>query len=47
VLLTKTIADVEQTIMADGTAGVRAEGNKIIRDLITLKQDMEQDRQLR
>lgn len=46
-LITKTIADVEQTMKLDDTPGLRAEGNKIIRDLITLKEDMEQDRPLR
>ena len=32
---------------ADDNAGLRSEGKKIIRDLITLKEDMEQDRPLR
>jgi len=47
VLITRTIADVEQTMKADYTAGLRSEGMKIIRDLVTLKEDMEQDRPLR
>jgi hypothetical protein len=47
VLITKTIADVEQTIKADDTAGLRSEGMRIIRDLVALKEDMEQDRPLR
>jgi damage-control phosphatase, subfamily III len=47
VLLAKTIADVEQTIKTDIPPEMRSEGKKIIRDLITLKEDMEQDRQLR
>jgi hypothetical protein len=47
VLLTKVIADVEETIKANNTAELLSEGNRIIRDLIVLKEDMEQDRPLR
>ena len=47
VLITKTIADVEETMKADGTPGLQSEGSKIIRDLIALKDDMEQDCPLR
>lgn len=47
VLLTKVIADVEETIKADNASGLRSEGNRIICDLIALKEDMEQDRPLR
>lgn len=41
------IADVKQTIQEDKTGDLRSEGDKIIRDLIALKEDMEQDRPLR
>jgi hypothetical protein len=47
VLLTKTIADVDETVKADGSAMLRVDGERIIRDLKTLKEDMEQDRPLR
>lgn len=46
-LLTKVIADVEETMKANDSVGLRSEGDKIIRDLIALKEDMEQDRPLR
>lgn len=39
--------DVEETIKADNTAGLRSEGYRIICELIALKEDMEQDRPLR
>ena len=47
VLLTKVIADVEQTIQEDDSTGLRIEGERILHDLKVLKEDMEQDRQLR
>lgn len=47
ILLTKVIADVEETIKAGDTAGLRSEGDKIIRELIALKEDMERDRPLK
>ena len=46
-LLTKVITDVEQTIKADNTAGLRCEGDRIIRELIALKEDLERDRPLK
>jgi hypothetical protein len=47
VLVAKVITDVEQTIKADKTAGLRSEGDQIIRELIALKEDMERDRPLK
>jgi hypothetical protein len=47
VLLTKTIADVDETVKADSSVALRVDGERIIRDLKTLKEDMEQDRPLR
>jgi hypothetical protein len=46
VLITKTIADVEQTINAEHNVDLRFEGKQILRDLAILKEDMENDRPL-
>jgi hypothetical protein len=46
-LLKNVLADVEQTIKEDGSAGLRNEGEKILKDVKTLKEDMELDRPLR
>lgn len=40
-LITKTIADVEQTMKAANNADLRYEGEQILRDLAILKDDME------
>ena len=45
-LITKTIADVEQTINAEQNVDLRFEGKQILRDLAILKEDMENDRSL-
>jgi hypothetical protein len=46
VLITKTIADVEQTIKAANNADLRYEGEQILHDLAILKDDMENNRPL-
>lgn len=46
-LLTKVIADVEQTMNAESSPELRSEGDVILRELETLKEDMEDDCPLR
>ena len=45
-LLTKVIADVEKTMDEEDNPGLHSEGQKIIRDLIALNEDMAEDRPL-
>jgi len=47
VLITNTIADVEQTMRESRNAGLQAEGKRIVRELIELRHDMDNDRPLR
>ena len=47
VLLTKTIADVRESMKSAQSATQREEGETIIREIEQLKRDMEQNRPLR
>jgi damage-control phosphatase, subfamily III len=47
VLITNTIADVEQTMRESRNTGLQAEGKRIVRELIELRHDMDNDRPLR
>jgi len=47
VLIAKTIADVEQTMRESNAVGLHSEGERIIRELIELRDDMDHDRPLR
>jgi len=47
VLITKIIADVKQTIDGEGSLELRSEGAMILRELVTLKEDIEDDCPLR
>lgn len=46
-LITKVIADVKQTIAAESNPELRSEGAVILRELETLREDMEDDCPLR